>query len=102
MSVILMTTPFYKALILQGEIWCWSLLGLNGLINLPSFPNNSFKSILQYNTALEWFYLTCEIDSSLPHTTIPACKSSNIKQTNKKNTCIYVYTLIPLYSFVHL
>ena len=29
MFVILMTTLFYKALILQGEIWCWSLLGLN-------------------------------------------------------------------------
>ena len=28
MSVILMTTLLYKALILQGEIWCWSLLGL--------------------------------------------------------------------------
>ena len=27
MSVILMTTLFYKALILQGEIWCWSALG---------------------------------------------------------------------------
>ena len=26
-----MTTLFYKALILQGEIWCWSLLGLKGL-----------------------------------------------------------------------
>ena len=25
MSVILMTTLFYKGLILQGEIWCWSL-----------------------------------------------------------------------------
>ena len=32
MSIILMTTMFYKALILQGEIWCWSLLGLKGLI----------------------------------------------------------------------
>ena len=29
MSVILMTTLFCKELILQGEIWCWSLLGLN-------------------------------------------------------------------------
>ena len=29
--IILMTTLFYKALILQGEIWCWSLLGLKGL-----------------------------------------------------------------------
>ena len=28
MSVILVTTLFYKALILQGEIWCWSLSGL--------------------------------------------------------------------------
>ena len=32
MSLILMTTLFYKALILQGEIWCWSFLGLKGLI----------------------------------------------------------------------
>ena len=31
MSVILMTTVFYKALILQEEIWWWSLLGLKGL-----------------------------------------------------------------------
>ena len=31
MSVILMATLFYKALILQGEIWCWSLWGLKGL-----------------------------------------------------------------------
>ena len=34
MSIILMTTLFYKALILQGEIWCWSLLGLKGLTRL--------------------------------------------------------------------
>ena len=27
---ILMTTLFYKALMLQGEIWCWPLLGLKG------------------------------------------------------------------------
>ena len=31
MSEILITTLFYKALILQREIWCWSLLGLQGL-----------------------------------------------------------------------
>ena len=31
MFIILITTLFYKALILQGEIWCWSLLGLKGL-----------------------------------------------------------------------
>ena len=37
MSVILMTTLFYKALILQEEIWCWSLLGLKGLMETFSF-----------------------------------------------------------------
>ena len=34
MYSILMTTLFKKALILQGEIWCWSLLGLKGLSNI--------------------------------------------------------------------
>ena len=33
MSVILMTTLFYKALILQRESWCWSPLGLIGVNN---------------------------------------------------------------------
>ena len=37
MAVILMTTLFYDALILQGEIWCWSLLGFNGLIKKATF-----------------------------------------------------------------
>ena len=32
-SSILMTTVFYKEVILQGEIWHWSLLGLKGLRN---------------------------------------------------------------------
>ena len=40
-SVILMTTLFYKALILQGEIWCWSLLGLIGLIGQITFLNQN-------------------------------------------------------------
>ena len=31
MHSILMSTLFYKALVLQGEIWCWPLLGLKGL-----------------------------------------------------------------------
>ena len=30
MSVILMTSLSYKALMFQREIWCWSLLGLKG------------------------------------------------------------------------
>ena len=32
MPVILITIAFYKALILQGEIWCWSLLVLKGWV----------------------------------------------------------------------
>ena len=39
MSVILMTTLFYKALISQGEIWYWSLLGLKGLIETFRFKD---------------------------------------------------------------
>ena len=32
MFLILVTFLIDKALLLQGEIWCWSLLGLKGLI----------------------------------------------------------------------
>ena len=41
MSVILMKTLFYKALTLQGEIWCWSLLGLEGLSNDDDEDDNN-------------------------------------------------------------
>ena len=44
MSVILMTTLFYKALILQGEIWCWSLLGLKGLKHAFSSHSSQYIS----------------------------------------------------------
>ena len=52
MSVILMITLFYKALMLQGEIWCWSLLGLKGLCHscLVHFAYNaSYASLLALN-----------------------------------------------------
>ena len=45
MSVILMTTLFYEALILQGEIWCWSLLGLKGLNASPVQVNKSWSEL---------------------------------------------------------
>ena len=41
MSIILMTTLFDKALILQGEIWCWSLLGLRVKSQINSYLNNT-------------------------------------------------------------
>ena len=43
MFLILMTTLFYKALILHGEIWCWSLLGLKVL---NSIVKNSVRILL--------------------------------------------------------
>ena len=45
MSLILMTTLFYKALLLQGEIWCWSILGFKRVKHLLHFvPRPSFDS----------------------------------------------------------
>ena len=38
MSSILMTTVFYNAVILQGENWRWSLLGLKGLTDIMTDP----------------------------------------------------------------
>ena len=40
-SLILMTTLFYKAVILQREIWHWSLLGLEGLMKVHVLLFNS-------------------------------------------------------------
>ena len=45
-SIILMTTLFYKALILQGEIWCSSLLGLKGLKQPTKEEIWRFKDLL--------------------------------------------------------
>ena len=64
MSVILMTTLFYKALILQGEIWCWSLLGLEGL-NRPvlnsylalRFGGTKQKKCIIHCWVSRWFLL---------------------------------------------
>ena len=49
MSVILMTTLFYKASILQGEIWCWSLLGLKGLMITFLKHRNTVRTIEMYS-----------------------------------------------------
>ena len=46
MSLILVTTLFYKALILQGEIWCWSLLGLKGLSIDDGDGNENGKKVI--------------------------------------------------------
>ena len=45
MSLILMTTLFYKALILEGENWCWSLLGLKGLTKTTCQKQNYIENL---------------------------------------------------------
>ena len=52
MSLILMTTLFYKALILhvQREIWYWSLLELKGLIRIE-INDNIISILLSFSDA---------------------------------------------------
>ena len=54
----------YKALILQGEIWCWSLLGLEGLnrqvLNsylAPRFGGTKQKKCIIHCWVSRWFLL---------------------------------------------
>ena len=58
MSVILTTTLFQKALLWQGEIWCWSLLALKGL-NDVSFlclvPVRRYHSSMWRFVPREWY-----------------------------------------------
>ena len=45
MSVILMTALFYKALISQGEIWCWSLVAFKRLTKGVELANWIYKQL---------------------------------------------------------
>ena len=45
MSVILMSGLLYKALISQGEIWCWSLVGLKGITKGVELANWIYKQL---------------------------------------------------------
>ena len=51
MPSILMTTVFYKALILQGEIWYWSLLGLKELRPWITVNSEQEASVFRINAA---------------------------------------------------
>ena len=46
-SLLPKTTVFYKAVILQGEIWYWSLLGLKGLKAEDTNCDPAWKSLQQ-------------------------------------------------------
>ena len=95
MSVILMTTLFYKALILQGEIWYWSLSGLKclsgGCISLQLVHPNVLQQILQYlvslkvdiyifkhimqQTRIQWCFFFSEYDQTPKNTALRPCKN---------------------------
>ena len=49
MSLILVATLFYKVLILQGEIWCWSLLGLKELNEVKTSPDRTMMKRLIFD-----------------------------------------------------
>ena len=121
MSVILMTTLFYKALILQGEIWCWSLLGLKGLkgeltttcvfrilsssascdSNISDVSRDSF-SCCNWLRRLSYLHFSSAFDSSIE----VSCQSKDIKQQRsllvKSLSHAIFYLLIKLKSFLAL
>ena len=49
MPVILMTTLFYKTVILQGEIWSWLLLGLKADVQYYLFVNLALGECARVN-----------------------------------------------------
>ena len=53
MSIIFMTTLFYKALILQGEIWRWSLLGPKELRTDQSILARAYLYTVIINTQVQ-------------------------------------------------
>ena len=61
MSLILMTTLFYKALILHGEIWRWSLLGLKGLNEVAKW-----KTCLEQAQGFEGLAAGATLNRSFP------------------------------------
>ena len=74
MSVILMTSLFYKALILQAEIFCWSLLGLKGLSDTRLISNKTPKvvsvgcvGLWKHNGVLSEFKKIREITGKMCH-----------------------------------
>ena len=75
MFTILMTTLFYKALILQGEIWSWSLLGLKGLKDIWWLRHLVLKSVAVRPTYVSVVPVT-PLVVTLACYTISLCKHS--------------------------
>ena len=56
MSIILMTTLFNIVYVLQGEIWCWSLLVLKGLTSSNKHNSANFSGEKTYYETLRGVY----------------------------------------------
>ena len=80
MSVILMTTLFYKALILQGEIWCWSPLGLKELSKLKQGPLHNTVLVLQGELNEKLLHCTYKLQIVLLHSLFYLWKISHHKK----------------------
>ena len=118
MSVILMTTLFYKALILQGEIWCWSLTGFKGL-SRSSWPwgfdvldpsTSIFTSVSVDSSPRSYLITSGRLcpnsfshDTKVWHTTYPICDAPLFRsarrsfvplQKSRRNHRSFVWTEI--------
>ena len=98
------TTLFYKALILHGEIWCWSLLGLNGLKGLCHGWLIHFVYRCQlrviFAMILGKLLLNGKIIALLYQTNMP-CKH-NIKHYKQQKWTLNVHLYFILYLPCHL
>ena len=96
MSVILMTTLFYKAFILHGEIWCWSLLRLKGLSDLIFSAHHKFKfkfiysHLFNYNTTTKRKKKK-EVKTELPIHWIKHNKGKSVQQPREPNFQVGYY-----------
>ena len=91
MSVILITTLFYKALILQGEIWCWSLLGLKGLSHttvLQSVSSALFQEHQRISTVI--CRTSCHLNKLSNHTINYSINNFLIIKLHVRSCTIYV------------
>ena len=85
MSVSLMTTLFNKVLILQGGIWCWSLLGLKGLKEAAGAVLPLFTTLLSLFSVLLSFVAAEPL--------VQPCRFSHV---HRQQCCFFMINSFPL------
>ena len=101
MSVILMTTLFYKAIILQGEIWCWSLLGIKGL-NPRSYAREKPLLAARYKTKTLTGKFICIRRSALLKTATMERKSARGSTSKRKQYSRSMRLLVDCFFFMYI